>query len=577
MNRSRACRAASCCARRSAPPSACGCSKSPPGRIGFLWPNLARRHSAARSRSGRSRRSSRRTRAADRPGLPGLLPGCAGVHHPRSTRRARSSSPGEDKTGDGHRPQRPGAVPALPAPRLQAEPVPEELLVRVPVPRLALRPARDQGRSAPQYGPAPRGMDRFSITVEGGRRSDRRHRQDHPRAAARRARPARPHPAEVAHRLHLTDRRRASSGRDPSDRSDRRARRRPPEPERAAARRRPPSEPPRSTASPRRQRPSAGLTPERAAEIVRQSSSARWVGFLAVLVVVAVRDRLLLLRARRARHRRHQPAARGGQAQPVTAVERGYNLFEANCARCHGANGEGGIGPVLNDQMKLFDPPQRAVHPQRADGRRPVRLRQPEQPDAGLGRHQRRAAQLHPDRRPHRVHPRPERKTTSVRDPAHERAGHERPARSRRSPAGATRTTSRARDATPVPACWSRRRTPAPSRLAAPGASGSAAPGASGSARRRRSVGRDRWGRARPEGRERRTSIPTPRGAGRPGRSRSPSTTRTRAIPHNIQIADGTGKSVFKGDTINGPNQSPTTSRRSRPAPTSSAASGIRT
>ena len=27
------------------------------------------------------------------------------------------------------------------------------------------------------------------------------------------------------------------------------------------------------------------------------------------------------------------------------------------------------------------------------------------------------------------------------------------------------------------------------------------------------------------------------------------------AIPHNIQIADGTGKFVFEGDTINGPNQ----------------------
>ena len=40
-------------------------------------------------------------------------------------------------------------------------------------------------------------------------------------------------------------------------------------------------------------------------------------------------------------------------AQSVTSVERGYNLFQANCARCHGANGQGGIGPVLNDQMKL--------------------------------------------------------------------------------------------------------------------------------------------------------------------------------------------------------------------------------
>ena len=40
--------------------------------------------------------------------------------------------------------------------------------------------------------------------------------------------------------------------------------------------------------------------------------------------------------------------------QQVTSVERGYNLYEANCARCHGANGEGGIGPALNRQDKLY-------------------------------------------------------------------------------------------------------------------------------------------------------------------------------------------------------------------------------
>jgi plastocyanin len=38
----------------------------------------------------------------------------------------------------------------------------------------------------------------------------------------------------------------------------------------------------------------------------------------------------------------------------VTRVERGYNVYQANCARCHGANGEGGVGPTLNRQDKLF-------------------------------------------------------------------------------------------------------------------------------------------------------------------------------------------------------------------------------
>ena len=41
-------------------------------------------------------------------------------------------------------------------------------------------------------------------------------------------------------------------------------------------------------------------------------------------------------------------------AQQVTKVERGYHVYEANCARCHGPQGEGGEGPVLNRQDKLF-------------------------------------------------------------------------------------------------------------------------------------------------------------------------------------------------------------------------------
>ena len=95
------------------------------------------------------------------------------------------------------------------------------------------------------------------------------------------------------------------------------------------------------------------LTPERAAQVVRQSSNARWIGFLVTVIVIlfvaiywfyelgtlGISEPRLVSEA---------------NAQQVTRVERGYNLFQANCARCHGTQGEGGIGPVLNRQDKLF-------------------------------------------------------------------------------------------------------------------------------------------------------------------------------------------------------------------------------
>jgi mono/diheme cytochrome c family protein len=37
----------------------------------------------------------------------------------------------------------------------------------------------------------------------------------------------------------------------------------------------------------------------------------------------------------------NQPSTSGAAASP------GGQVFQANCARCHGANGEGGIGPTL--------------------------------------------------------------------------------------------------------------------------------------------------------------------------------------------------------------------------------------
>jgi mono/diheme cytochrome c family protein/plastocyanin len=97
------------------------------------------------------------------------------------------------------------------------------------------------------------------------------------------------------------------------------------------------------------------LSPERAAKIVRQSSNARWIGFLATVIVALfvivyyfyeLGAPLGITKAR---------LTTEVDAQQVTAIERGYNLFQANCARCHGQNGEGGIGPQLNSQEKLFN------------------------------------------------------------------------------------------------------------------------------------------------------------------------------------------------------------------------------
>ncbi len=96
------------------------------------------------------------------------------------------------------------------------------------------------------------------------------------------------------------------------------------------------------------------LTPERAAGIVRQSASARWVGLIATIVVGLF---LVLYWFYELGAPLGLSTARLDQQadfQQVTAIERGYNLYQANCARCHGKQGEGGIGPVLKDDSKLF-------------------------------------------------------------------------------------------------------------------------------------------------------------------------------------------------------------------------------
>ncbi len=98
---------------------------------------------------------------------------------------------------------------------------------------------------------------------------------------------------------------------------------------------------------------SVELTPARAAQVVRQSSNSRWVGFLAVVVIILFTTVYWFYELAPLGIREPRLDAEGA-SQQVTSVERGYNLYQANCARCHGANGEGGIGPTLNRQDKLF-------------------------------------------------------------------------------------------------------------------------------------------------------------------------------------------------------------------------------
>ncbi len=97
------------------------------------------------------------------------------------------------------------------------------------------------------------------------------------------------------------------------------------------------------------------LTPERAAQVVRQSSNARWVGFLAVVVTILFVALYWFYELGAPLGLTEPRLEAEAAAQQITKVERGYLVYEANCARCHGEQGEGGIGPVLNRQDKLFD------------------------------------------------------------------------------------------------------------------------------------------------------------------------------------------------------------------------------
>jgi mono/diheme cytochrome c family protein/uncharacterized cupredoxin-like copper-binding protein len=100
---------------------------------------------------------------------------------------------------------------------------------------------------------------------------------------------------------------------------------------------------------------SVGLTEERSAQIVRQSGNARNIVFLAILLIALFIPVYWFyengIPALGIEGRLEAEA----QAQLVTDVSRGYELFLANCATCHGEHGQGGVGPPLNDQGKLYN------------------------------------------------------------------------------------------------------------------------------------------------------------------------------------------------------------------------------
>jgi mono/diheme cytochrome c family protein len=148
------------------------------------------------------------------------------------------------------------------------------------------------------------------------------------------------------------------------DRTGRELTPRPSEPEGVVAPREPvvpgPVQPAGERFSAGEQAHTVGLTEERAAEVVKQSSSARYVAFLFVLIFVlfipvywlyAIGLPVIGVRGQMEKE---------VDQQYITDVSRGYALYLANCARCHDSpsqpegNGLGNVGPPLNDQAKLY-------------------------------------------------------------------------------------------------------------------------------------------------------------------------------------------------------------------------------
>ena len=86
---------------------------------------------------------------------------------------------------------------------------------------------------------------------------------------------------------------------------------------------------------------SVGLTEERSAQIVRQSANARNVVFLAILVIALFIPVYWFYESGIPALGAEGRLAAEAETQFVTDVGRGYELYIANCAECHGETGRG--------------------------------------------------------------------------------------------------------------------------------------------------------------------------------------------------------------------------------------------
>ena len=338
-------RGASSSAARSARPSACGSLEVTGGTLGFLWPNLSSGF------GGQITLGDIDTVNAN-PAVQGLtLQDGAPAYFPqartlRPAHRPEPRLPGRRVAGRRRAP-RPTCGRSTSAARTSAASptsAPATTGSSAPATARAMTAWAPRSRSS-----ARRRAASTASRTRRGRRADRRHQQDHPRPAAGGARPAGPHPGQVPDGLHMSDERAGASSRrasrmteagtsaltptPPGERRERRALLR----RAAGAHGRADRGARRADRPPERQRAQRRL-PRRPAHR-------------------HLHPGLLVLRpghpGPRAREGR---LASGGRGAVRHRRRRAATSCSSPTARAATAtNGQGGVGPPLNDQAKLYN------------------------------------------------------------------------------------------------------------------------------------------------------------------------------------------------------------------------------